>query len=130
MGIRAREARHVAKVMVVDDALSDSKFMESILRGAGYQVVCYGDGEGLEEKVVTERPDILLLDIVMPKRSGYEVLRSLKKDAATKGTPVVLVTSKNQSSDEAWGRRQGADEYLGKPFTPEQLVSVVRRFVR
>jgi twitching motility two-component system response regulator PilH len=120
----------MAKVMVVDDALSDTKLMESILRGAGYQVVCYGDGEGLEGKVVAEQPDVLLLDVVMPKRNGYEVLRSLKKDATTRNTPVVLVTSKNQSSDEAWGRRQGADDYLGKPFTPEQLVSMVRRFVR
>ena len=119
----------MAKVMVVDDAVSDARLMESILRAAGHQVVCYTSGEGLEEKVVAERPDVLLLDVVMPKRNGYEVLRSLKKNAVTKGTPVVLVTSKNQSSDEAWGRRQGADDYLGKPFTPEQLVSMVRRFV-
>jgi len=119
----------MAKVMVVDDAVSDSKLMESILRAAGHQVVCYGNGEGLEEKVLVDQPDVLLLDIVMPKRNGYEVLRSLKKNAATKGMPVVLVTSKNQSSDEAWGRRQGADDYLGKPFTPEQLVNVVRRLV-
>ena len=120
----------MAKVMVVDDALSDSKLMESILRGAGFQVVCYGDGEGLEGKMLAERPDVLLLDVVMPKRNGYEILRSLKKDAVTRGTPVVLVSSKNQSSDEAWGRRQGADDYLGKPFTPEQLVGMVRRFVQ
>jgi CheY-like chemotaxis protein len=120
----------MAKVMVVDDAVSEVKLMESILRGAGYHVVSYGDGEGLEQKVLSERPDVLLLDIVMPKRNGYEVLRSLKKDAETKSTPVVLVTSKNQSSDETWGRRQGADDYLGKPFTAEQLVSMVRRFVR
>ena len=65
----------------------------------------------------------------MPKRNGYEVLRSLKRHADTKSMPVVLVTSKNQSSDEAWGRRPGADDYLGKPFTPEQLVGLVRRFV-
>jgi twitching motility two-component system response regulator PilH len=119
----------MAKVMVVDDAVSDAKLMESILRAAGHQVVCYGTGEELEAKVVAERPDVLLLDLVMPKRNGYEVLRSLKKDAATRSTPVVLVTSRNQSSDEAWGRRQGADDYLGKPFTPEQLVNMVRRFV-
>ncbi|HEX2501242.1 MAG TPA: response regulator [Methylomirabilota bacterium] len=119
----------MAKVMVVDDAVFDTKLMESILRAAGHQVICYGNGEGLEEKVETEQPDVLLLDVVMPRRNGYEVLRSLKKSVVTKGTPVVLVSSKNQSSDEAWGRRQGADDYIGKPFTPEQLVSVVRRFV-
>jgi twitching motility two-component system response regulator PilH len=119
----------MAKVMVVDDAVSDAKLMESILRAAGHQVICYGSGEGLEEKVAAERPDVLLLDIVMPRRNGYEVLRSLKRSPVTQGTPVVLVTSKNQSSDEAWGRRQGADDYLGKPFTPEQLVGMVHRLV-
>ena len=77
----------MAKVMVVDDAVSDSKLMESILRAAGHQVICYGNGEGLEEKVVAERPDVLLLDIVMPKRH-----------ADTMSTPVVLLTSNNLSS--------------------------------
>jgi len=120
----------MAKVMVVDDAYSELKLMESILRGAGYDVVTLIDGDALEDKVTAERPDVLLLDIVMPKRNGYELLRSLKRNAATRGTPIVLVSSKNQESDRAWGRRQGADEYLGKPFTSDQLVSMVGRFVR
>src|SRR5262249_60448946 len=101
----------------VDDAVSDSKLMESILRASGHQVVCYGNGEGLEEKVLADQPDVLLLDIVMPKRNGYEILRSLKKNAATKGTPVVLVSSKNKPSDEAWLRPQAPHDYLGDPFT-------------
>ena len=120
----------MAKVRVVDDAYSELKLMDSILRGAGHQVVTLIDGDALEDKVTNERPDVLLLDIVMPKRNGYELLRSLKRNAQTRTTPVVLVSSKNQESDRAWGRRQGADDYLGKPFTPEQLVSMVRRFVR
>ena len=72
---------------------------------------------------------MLLLDIVMPKRNGYELLRSLKRNAHTRTTPVVLVSSKNQESDRAWGKRQGADEYLAKPFTSDQLLSMVGRFV-
>jgi twitching motility two-component system response regulator PilH len=119
----------MAKVMVVDDAFSELKLMESILLGAGHQVVTLIDGEALEDKVTVERPDVLLLDIVMPKRNGYELLRSLKRNTQTQATPVVLVSSKNQESDRAWGKRQGADDYLGKPFTPEQLVSLVRRFL-
>jgi len=66
----------------------------------------------------------------MPKRNGYEILRALRKDARTKTTPVVLVSSKNQESDRAWGKRQGADEYLGKPFTSDQLLTMVKRFAR
>ena len=120
----------MAKVMVVDDAYSELKLMESILRGAGHQVVTLIDGEALEDKVTTERPDVLLLDIVMPKRNGYELLRSLKRDERTRALPVVLVSSKNQESDRVWGRRQGADDYLAKPFTSDQLLSTVGRFAR
>ncbi len=122
--------RQMAKVMVVDDAYSDLKLMESILQSAGHQVVSYADGAQLEERLLTEQPDVLLLDIVMPNRNGYEILRALKKDDRTRRTPVVLVTSKNQESDRLWGKRQGADEYVSKPFTPEQLLTVVRRFAQ
>jgi twitching motility two-component system response regulator PilH len=120
----------MAKVMVVDDALSELKLMESILRSAGHQVSCYEGGELLEQRVVEERPDVLLLDIVMPNRNGYELLRSLRKDPRTKDTPVVFVSSKNQESDRVWGKRQGAADYLAKPFSPEQLLTMVRQLVR
>ena len=120
----------MAKVMVVDDAQADLRFMESILQSAGHQVVSYADGAQLEEKLATEQPDVLLLDIVMPNRSGYEILRAIRKDDRTKSTPVVLVTSKNQESDRVWGKRQGADDYVTKPFTPEQLLGAVRRLAR
>jgi DNA-binding response OmpR family regulator len=120
----------MAKVMVVDDAYSELKLMESILKSAGHEVVSLMDGDALEDKLSTEQPDLLLLDIVMPKRNGYEILRALRKDARTKTTPVVLVSSKNQESDKAWGKRQGADEYLSKPFTSDQLLTMVKRFAR
>jgi twitching motility two-component system response regulator PilH len=120
----------MAKVMVVDDAHSDLKLMESILAGAGHQVLAYASGAQLEEKLLAEQPDVVLLDIVMPNRNGYDILRSLKKDERTCHTPVVLVTSKTQESDRIWGKRQGADEYVTKPFTPEQLLTVVKRFVK
>ena len=73
----------MAKVMVVDDAYSELKLMESILRNAGHQVVSLIDGEALEDKVTSERPDVLLLDIVLPKRNGFELLRSLKRNEHT-----------------------------------------------
>ncbi len=120
----------MAKVMVVDDAYSELALMESILRNAGHQVVSLINGDALEDKVTSERPDVLLLDIVLPKRNGFELLRSLKRNEQTKTTPIVLVSSKNQESDKAWGKRQGADDYLAKPFTSDQLVTMVGRFVR
>jgi DNA-binding response OmpR family regulator len=118
----------MGKVMVVDDAYSEVQLMESILKSAGHQVLSFTESEQIEEKVALERPDVVLLDIVMPKRNGYEVLRGLRRNAQTKETRVVVVSSKTQESDRAWGLRQGADEYLAKPFTPEQLLSTVRRF--
>jgi twitching motility two-component system response regulator PilH len=120
----------MAKVMVVDDAYSDLQLMESILRSAGHEVVTFLDGEHLEDRIVSERPDVVLLDIIMPKRNGFEALRGLRRDERTKQTRVVVVSSKNQDSDRTWGLRQGADEYLAKPFTPEQLLGAVRRFAR
>ena len=120
----------MAKVMVVDDAQSDLKLMESILRGAGHEVVSLTDGDKLEDQMQAEHPDVLLLDIIMPRRNGYEILRSLRRDSRTSKTPVVLVSSRNQESDRAWGKKQGADEYLAKPFTSDQLLSVVSRFAR
>jgi DNA-binding response OmpR family regulator len=120
----------MAKVMVVDDAYSELQVMETILRSAGHEVVTSLDGDQLEDKIANERPDLVLLDIVMPKRNGYEALRGVRKDERTKETRVVVVSSKNQESDRVWGMRQGADEYLPKPFTPDQLLAVVRRFVK
>ena len=118
----------MSKVMIVDDAQADLEMMASILTTAGHEVVAYADGDEIEDRLVTERPDVLLLDVVMPKRNGYELRRRLKKDERTRRTPVVLVTCRDQDSDRLWGKRQGADEYVTKPFTGAQLLSVVTRF--
>ena len=118
----------MSKVMVVDDAQADRSMIESILKTAGHQVLTYSDGERLEENLATELPDVLLLDVVMPKRNGYELLRRLKKDERTRHTPVVLVTCRDQDSDRLWGKRQGADDYVTKPFTSAELLRVVTRF--
>jgi len=120
----------MAKVMVVDDAYSELQLMESILRSAGYDVVTYLDGDELEEKIAKERPDVVLLDVVMPKRNGYEALRAVRRDERIKQARVIVVSSKSQESDRVWGLRQGADEYLPKPFSPDQLLATIRKFVR
>jgi twitching motility two-component system response regulator PilH len=120
----------MGKVMVVDDAYSELTMMEGILRNAGYKVVTLIDGDQLEEKVAEERPDVLLLDIVMPTRTAYENPRRITRYGRTTHTRVGVVSSMNQDSDRVWGKRQGADEYLGNPFTAEQLLEAVRRFAR
>jgi twitching motility two-component system response regulator PilH len=122
-----RQTGQRLKVMVVDDAPSELRMIESILRSAGHDVLSYADGEGIEENVATHGPDLLLLDIVMPNRNGYEILRALKKDERTKHTPVVIVTGRSQESDRVWSKLQGADEYVTKPFTAAQLLSVIQK---
>ena len=115
----------MSKVMVVDDAEADRRMIESILRRAGHSVVAYGDGDRLEDHLATECPDVLLLDVVMPKRNGYELLRRVKKDERIQHTPVVLVTCRKEDSDRLWGMRQGADGFVAKPFTPEELLGAI-----
>lgn len=113
--------------MIVDDAEADLRLMASILTTAGHEVIAYADGERLQDKLAAERPDVLLLDVVMPRRSGYELLRGVKRDARTRQLPVALVTCRDQESDRLWGQRQGADAYVTKPFTAAELLSVVIR---
>ena len=115
--------------MIVDDAHADRQLMESILATAGHEVIAYADGDQLEDKVAVERPDVLLLDIVMPKRNGYELLRRVKRDERTRRLPVALVSCRDQDSDRLWGQRQGADAYVTKPFTPAELLGVVTRLI-
>jgi twitching motility two-component system response regulator PilH len=118
----------MSKVMVVDDAEADRKLIEWILRGAGHSVLAYEDGERLEDNLATELPDVLLLDVVMPRRNGYELLRRVKRDERIRHTPVVLVTCRSEDSDRLWAKRQGADGYVAKPFTPDELLGVIRYF--
>jgi twitching motility two-component system response regulator PilH len=117
----------MAKVAVVDDAAEVLALIGGILRAGGHQVVTYPDGIGLEEKLAADRPDVVLLDVVMPERNGFQVLRGIKKAPATRSLPVVLVSSKTQPTDVEWGKLQGADDYLTKPFTAQQLLASVER---
>jgi CheY-like chemotaxis protein len=81
----------MGKVMVVDDAAAVLKVMEDILQIAGYEVCCYDSADEIEDRIAEERPDLLLLDIVVPNRTGYEALRGVKEDRRTRHTPVVFV---------------------------------------
>jgi DNA-binding response OmpR family regulator len=78
--------------------------------------------------IASERPSVILLDIVMPNRNGFQVCRDLKGNAEYNAIPVIMVTSKDSASDKFWGEQQGADGYVTKPFTREELLRAVRRF--
>ncbi|MBM3786227.1 MAG: response regulator [Acidobacteria bacterium] len=115
-------------VLIVDDSPTEMKLMLTALNGRGYNVITASDGEEAISKIASVRPDVVLLDVVMPKKNGFQICRQIKTTSETKDIPVVLVTSKNQESDRFWGLKQGADGYLTKPYRPEELTEMVARF--
>lgn len=114
-------------ILVVDDSPTELQLTTSALRAKGYRITTASDGEEALQKIQAERPDLVLLDVVMPKKNGFQVCRDLKSSPETQDIPVVLLTSKNQEVDKFWGLKQGADEYLTKPWKEEDLLSVVAK---
>ena len=94
-----------------------------------YAVVTASDGEEALKRLDQEAFDLVLLDVIMPGVNGFQLCRSLRRDPRWAQMPIVLVTSKNQDSDRHWGLKQGATDYLSKPFSREQLLDAVRRYV-
>ncbi len=118
-----------ARILVVDDSPTELSLISAPLLAGGYEVITAHDGEEALLKAASERPDLILLDVVLPRQNGFQVCRILKRTPETSPIPVIMVTGKDQPSDRFWGMRQGADEYVTKPFLPEALVSSVQRFV-
>src|SRR5260221_2390283 len=116
------------KVLIVDDSPSQLKLMQSLLEREGYAPVGINDPRRVEEAIALEHPMVILLDVVMPERNGFQVCRDLKGNTEFKEIPVIMVTSKDTASDKFWGEQQGADGYVTKPFTREDLLRAVRRF--
>src|SRR5262249_42217231 len=103
--------------------------MQSVLDRAGYSSVAVHDPTRLEQVIAAEHPNLILLDVVMPQRNGFQACRELKSHAEYASIPVVMVTSKSSESDKFWGKQQGADGYVVKPFSQEELLRTVRNLV-
>jgi twitching motility two-component system response regulator PilH len=121
-----RSSTVVKKALVVDDSPADLANIKSILADAGCAVVTASNGKEALEKAKTEKPAIIFLDIVMPDMDGYEACRLLAEDPATKGIPIVFVTSKGQKADKVWGQMQGAKGHIVKPVSPDQIVDQLK----
>lgn len=113
------------KVLIVDDSHAEVHLMQSMLQKGGFQVSGVFDSTKTEEAIEEERPNVILLDVVMPQRNGFQVCRDLKGNDAYSNIPVILVTSKAAPSDRYWGEQQGANGFVAKPFTPEELLGAV-----
>lgn len=117
-------------ILLVDDDHAILKFVGLILENEGYRVVTARDGEEALFAARERKPDLVLLDIIMPRKNGYQVCRALKEDAALCRVPVLFLSAKSQPSDRFWARRVGGDGFLAKPFDPADLVREVNALLQ
>lgn len=117
------------RVVVVDDSPTSLRFAADTLREAGFAVTTAEDGEEAIEIITADPPDVVVLDIILPKKNGFQVCRELKTNPETRDTCIVLLSSKSQETDRFWGQRQGADAYITKPVQPLELTAIVSAVV-
>ena len=115
----------MAHILIVDDSPTEVYVFRTMLEKHGYTVSVATSGEEGVEKIRGERPDLVLMDIVMPGLNGFQATRQLTKDPDTSSIPVVILSTKGQESDRVWGLRQGAKDYLAKPVNEELLVGKI-----
>ncbi len=116
---------NAAHILVVDDSPTDRHFLADLLIRHGYSVTTADNGEAALLQIRSQRPDLVLMDVVMPGQNGFQATREIARDPATHNLPVIICSSKQQDSDRAWGLRQGARDYLVKPIDPAQLLEKV-----
>lgn len=120
----------MSTVLVVEDSVTQREMIEDLLKGSGLTVKTAGDGVEALEQILGSCPDIVVMDIVMPRMNGYELCRRIKTDPKTERVPVVMCSSKGEEFDRYWGMKQGADAYIAKPFQPQELVGTVKQLLR
>ena len=118
----------IRTVLVVDDIAAQLTEIQNIVSGEGYQVITAQSGQEAVDKAKKQRPDLIFMDIVMPEMDGYAASRELKSDATTKDIPLVFVSSKDQEADKVWAQLQGIEDYVTKPYTPEQIIEKINKF--
>lgn len=119
----------MSTILIVDDVRTDREVLGRMVEATGNQVVFASNGEEALIQARTLRPALVLMDVVMPGLDGFGACRRLKKEPETAHIPVVLITFKSSETDQFWGRKQGADEYLIKPYNQDQIKQVIKRFV-
>jgi twitching motility two-component system response regulator PilH len=120
----------MSKVLVVEDSAPQREMISELLQKSGLTVDIANDGVEALERMQTLQPDIVVLDIVMPRMNGYELCRQIKSDPLTQGVPVVICSAKGEDFDRYWGMKQGADAYIAKPFQPKELIGTVKQLLR
>ena len=111
----------IQKVLVVDDSKTELMFLTEILHQQGYQVRTAENAEQALARLEEEKPDLILMNVVMPGQNGFQLTRSLARNTKFADVPIIMCTSKNQETDRVWGLRQGASDYITKPVNPQEL---------
>jgi CheY-like chemotaxis protein len=124
------EENIMSTALVVDDSMTDMQVLTRCLQQGGLNVVTANSGEEALAKLNSQRPDIIILDVVLPGSSGFEVCREIKSAAATSKIPIVICSTKGGEMDKFWGMKQGADAYLAKPVDQEEFVRTVKQLIK
>jgi DNA-binding response OmpR family regulator len=119
----------MSTVLVVEDSKTDMELINLCLKKTGLNVINAESVEDAESKLQRLKPDLILLDVILPGQSGFQLCRKLKTDPATKGIPIAICSTKNTEVDKAWGTMGGADAYLTKPIDQTILLDTVRQLI-
>jgi twitching motility two-component system response regulator PilH len=115
----------IKKILIVDDSATDRQFLIETLSKQGFQCITAQSGDEGIAKSKTERPDLILMDIIMPGTDGFKATRAITHDEVTKHIPVIVCTSKKLETDKVWGLRQGAKDYITKPIDAAELIAKI-----
>ena len=118
----------IKNILLVDDSKTELHFLSELLGKRGYSVRTAENGEEALRRLGEQKPDLILMDVVMPGQNGFQLTRSITRDPAFADVPVIMCTSKNQETDKVWGMRQGARDYVVKPVDGDELVAKIRAF--
>lgn len=116
------------KALIVDDSPAELAHLRNILTAAGWQTSTASNGTEAVAKAITEKPSLILCDIIMPDMDGFEACRQLQANPDTKAIPVIFVSSKNQKADHLWAKMQGARALIGKPYEATQILDTLKAF--
>jgi twitching motility two-component system response regulator PilH len=119
----------MAQILIVDDSPTEVHVLSTLLEKLGHTVSTADNGETGIAKAKAEKPDLILMDVVMPGMNGFQATRQLTKDAETAGIPIIIITTKDQETDRVWGLRQGAKDYLTKPVEESVLLDKVNSLI-
>ena len=118
----------IHKILVVDDSKTELHHLSDVLGKRGYTVRTAENGVEAMRRLEEEKPDLILMDVVMPGQNGFQLTRAITRDVRFANVPVILCTSKNQETDKVWGMRQGARDYIVKPVNADELIAKIKAF--